>query len=113
MEEMWEFLLNNSPKLVCKPRSKTPKPKKENKHEAKPSLKVAQKTIQRVPLKLNLINSSSISKLVTPTVTASKNKSPISRIQSKPSITPKTARKTIVPILTSIKSFKLLTTSRK
>ena len=24
MDTMWEFLSNNSPKLICKPRSKTP-----------------------------------------------------------------------------------------
>ena len=135
MDEIWEYLLNHSPKLVEKTQHKGFKANSENHLDAKPTALKPQPK-HRSPLRPKFSNSkssssigfqpvpsqkpvqsmlqiNSITSLKTSRALPLSGKSPQSRLSTKVSATPTSSKKKIVPVLTSVKSSKLIKTSRK
>lgn len=117
MGDMWDFLCNNSPTLIFKPRSKTPcflsEPKEEIKK--KPFAVISNvKKINKTPLKLDMKNvpNTNINKIKPNkgimTVRTENKFIGLPREQSKKNLTPIVSVKKITPLLTSIKSVKIL-----
>ena len=118
MDEIWEFLENNSPKLVFKERAKTPGSAKENKNnrDGKGGTETGRvekgKEREKIPLRLNIQNAmaQTIVKAVsnrTALTLKNSEKSPImTRMYSKNTITPVHSCKKFSPVLLTVKSTK-------
>ena len=119
---MWEFLSNNSPKLICKPRSKTPL-LLHNNGSAK-NLKIVSnqtnkiKPISKTPLKLSIENSqnhATINSVSNRSVLTSRvaNNKPFVRIHSKKNVSPISSSKKFTPVLSNIQSLKIVKIIKK
>ena len=122
MDNMWEFLSNNSPKLICKPRSKTPL-LLHNNGSAK-NLKIVSnqtnkiKPISKTPLKLSIENSqnhATINSVSNRSVLTSRvaNNKPFVRIHSKKNVSPISSSKKFAPVLSNIQSLKIVKIIKK
>ena len=123
MDAMWDFLCNNSPKLICKPRAKTPCLPSENNPgkqvQLTPSNSKILQTSNRSTPKLNIeksLNHISSKTKQTHTILTVRSvvKSPSApKIQSSKKIMPLTPAKKFSPVLSSVNSQKTVTIVKK
>lgn len=123
MDALWDFLSNNSPKLICKPRSQTPCFLRENSSSQK-SIPVNRpnrilQSHNKIPLKINIekslnqIHSKSKQNLQVFTSRLAVKSPIIARTQTSKKNQPLAGLKKFSPVLSSAKSLKTVKSVKK